>query len=272
MGFSLMRSALFVPATRLDRVAKAWASGADAVIVDLEDAVAPDAKDTARQQLVGYLQDAPRPVWVRINAGDTDEFEADLAVCRAQAGLAGLVLPKAEHDAALSRATATGLPVMALVETPAGVDELNAIAATSGVQRLCFGILDFMEALGTRPQTAAAQAVLQTLRFKVLLASRRQGLADPLDTVYPDFSDTVGLQAFAQDARDLGFGGMLCIHPRQVPVVHAVHAVSEAEQAWARRVLAHHQQTGSLAFQLDGQMVDQPVISRARRIIAQAGA
>ncbi|MFA5663864.1 CoA ester lyase [Castellaniella sp.] len=271
MAVSLMRSALFVPATRLDRVAKAWASGADAVIVDLEDAVAADAKDAAREQLAAYLGSGAQAVWVRINAGDTEWFEADLAACRGQAGLAGLVLPKAEDDAALRQATAAQQPVMALVETPAGVDQLDAIAAVPGVQRLCFGILDFMEALGTRLHTAAAQAVLQALRFRVLLASRRHGLADPLDTVYPDFSDAAGLQSFAEEARDLGFGGMLCIHPKQVPVVHAVHAVSAAELAWARRVLAQHEQTGLLAFQLDGQMVDQPVLSRARRILARSG-
>lgn len=263
-----MRTALFVPATRLDRVAKAWAAGADAVIVDLEDAVAAAAKPAARQALAEYLTTADRPVWVRVNAGDTPWWEDDLAACASQPGLAGLVVPKAEPDDALRRACATGVPIMPLIETPVGLAQAQEVATFDGVQRLCFGILDFMAALGTRPGSAAAQDVLQQMRFHVLLASSLRGLAAPLDTVYPSISDESGLRAHADAGMSMGLGGMLCIHPSQICVVHAVYRPSADALQWAQRVLAHVQQTGEQAFQLDGQMVDLPVIRRAQRILS----
>lgn len=264
----LMRTALFVPASRPDRFSKAIASGADAVIVDLEDSVAPDAKDDARAALVRYAADHPRDrMWVRINDGTTRWFEDDLSVCRSLAGVAGIVLPKAQVAEHVYVVSGAGKPLMPVIESASGLRALDRIAEANGVVRLSFGILDLMVEFGTRPGTEGAQRILDQIRFQILQASRMHGLADPLDTVYADFSDPDGLERTATLARDMGFGGMLCIHPSQVPVAHRVYRPQPEEIDWARRVVDHADSTGDYAFRLDGRMVDLPLIERARRIL-----
>lgn len=266
-----LRSALFVPATRPDRFPKAIASGADAVIVDLEDSVAPGLKASARQALADYVRAHPdEPLWVRINDGSTVWFDEDLALIRSLPAVAGIVLPKAQRAEHVYIVSGAGKPLIPVIESAAGVRELDRIAAANGVVRLSFGILDLVVELGTRPETAAARFVLDQLRFQILVASRMHGLAAPLDSVYADFSDLQGLEAAATMAHDMGFGGMLCIHPRQVPVVHAVYQLSAQELDWARRVVARADETGEYTFRLDGQMVDKPLIVRARQIVEHA--
>jgi (S)-citramalyl-CoA lyase len=108
------------------------------------------------------------------------------------------------------------------------------------------------------------------MRFQILVASRMHGLASPLDSVYADFSDPEGLKETASMAHDMGFGGMLCVHPAQIPVVHDVYQPSAQELDWARRVVAHADESGDYTFRLDGRMVDLPLIERARRIVEQS--
>lgn len=268
MPEAALRSALFVPATRPDRFPKAIASGADAVIVDLEDAVPPAQKAAGRTALADYAHAHPDDhFWVRINDGTTQWFDDDLALCRSLPSIAGIVLPKAEKAEHVYIVSGAGKPLMPVIESAAGVRELGAIAAANGVVRLSFGILDLMVELGTRPQSPAAQFVLDQMRFQILVASRMHALAAPLDSVYANFSDLEGLAAAAGMAHDMGFGGMLCVHPTQVPVVHRVYQPSAADLDWAQRVVAHADQTGEYAFRLDGRMVDRPLIERARRIL-----
>jgi (S)-citramalyl-CoA lyase len=271
MPEAALRSALFVPAIRPDRFPKAIASGADAVIVDLEDAVAPEQKAAGREALARYAQEHPDDrLWVRINDGTTAWFEEDLALCRSLPSIAGIVLPKAQKAEHVYIVSGAGKPLMPVIESAAGVRELSHIAAANGVVRLSFGILDLMVELGTRPGSRAAQFVLDQMRFQILVASRMHGLASPLDSVFADFSDLEGLAAAAGMARDMGFGGMLCVHPAQVPVVHDVYRPSAEDLDWARRVVAHADETGEYAFRLDGRMVDRPLIERARRVVRQS--
>ena len=271
MSEAAMRSALFVPATRPERFSKAIASGADAVIVDLEDSVAPEQKEAARQSLARYAQEHPEDaLWVRINDGTTQWFEDDLALCRSLSSVVGIVLPKAQQAEHVYIVSGAGKPLMPVIESAEGIHELARIAAANGVVRLSFGILDLMVELGTSPGTQAARLVLDQVRFQILVASRMHHLAAPLDSVYADFSDPVGLTAMATVARDMGFGGMLCIHPRQVLVVHQVYRPSAQDVDWAQRVQAHVKQTGEYAFRLDGKMVDRPLIARAQRILEQS--
>jgi (S)-citramalyl-CoA lyase len=266
-----LRSALFVPSTRPDRIPKALASGADAVIVDLEDSVAPEHKSQGREALARYAHEHPdEALWVRINDGSTGWFEDDLALCRSLPSIAGIVLPKAQKAEHVYIVSGAGKPLMPVIESAAGLRELDRIAAANGVARLSFGILDLMVELGTRPGTPAARFVLDQMRFQILTASRMHGLAAPLDSVHADFSDLEGLAAAAGMARDMGFGGMLCIHPAQVPVVHAVYRPSDEDVDWARRVAARAEESGDYAFRLDGRMVDRPLIERARRILEQS--
>ena len=255
------RSYLFVPADRPERIAKALASGADAVIVDLEDAVAPAAKDAAREALRGWLAQADRRVVVRINGVDTPWFGADRALCR-DAGVAAVMLPKAERAGDLAF---EGKPVLPLIETAVGIDALREIASAPGVERLVFGSIDFQLDLGIEGDGEE----LLLFRSQLVLASRLAGLAPPVDGVSPAIDDTAALQANALRARRLGFGAKLCIHPRQVDVVNRALGPSDEELAWARRVLEASEKAGGAAVAVDGRMVDRPVILRAQALLRQ---
>lgn len=269
--FKILRTALFVPATRPERFAKALASGADVVIIDLEDAVERDAKDAARKNLMQFAAANPGASFlVRVNDASAPWFNADLDVCGDLPNVTGVMLPKAESADQVNDAAAAGKPVFPIIESARGIHAVGAIADAAGVSRLTFGALDLMLDLGVTPDTAGAALLLNDVRCRILVQSRIHGLNSPIDSVHPDFADTDGLSAAARLACDMGFGGMLCIHPRQVDVVHRAFMPSSQELAWARRVVAEAEASGSYAFKLDGKMVDLPVIERARRIIARA--
>jgi citrate lyase subunit beta / citryl-CoA lyase len=259
------RSYLFVPATRPERFAKALESGAHAVIVDLEDAVPPADKDRARKALTEWLSPA-RPVLVRINAAGTPGFEADLALC-ARPGIAGIVLPKAENADDIERvvrASGGRVPVLPLVETALGLWCARALGEAPGVARLLFGSIDFQLDLGVRDDALLAY------RAQIVLASRVAGIAAPVDGVTTAIDDADTLRRDAERARELGFGGKLCIHPKQVAVVNATFRPTEGEIAWAQRVVAADAAAQGAAVAVDGKMVDRPVLSQARAILAEA--
>ena len=256
---SAIRAPLFVPANRPERFAKAAASGADAVILDLEDAVAADAKDAARAALATDFTDLP--VIVRINAIGTPWHADDLAAV-ARLRPAAVMLPKAEDaDRVASVAAQTGLPVIALVETARGLAHARAIAAAPGVARIAFGSVDFCADLGC----AHLREVLLPARSELVLASRLAGIAAPIDGVTVQLDDLSVSHDDAAHARALGMTGKLCIHPRQIAEVRRAFAPTEAEIDWARRVLA----SGDGAVSVDGAMVDEPVRIRARAILAE---
>jgi citrate lyase subunit beta / citryl-CoA lyase len=262
------RSYLFVPADRPERYAKALASGADAVVFDLEDAVAPAAKDAARDALARWLGDAPaasRPqVVVRLNGADTPWFDADRALVCAAPRVAAVMLPKA--DAASPWDAFDGKPVLALIETAAGIDALRSIAAAPPVRRLVFGSIDLQLDLGI----GGDGDELLLFRSKLVLASRLAELPAPVDGVSPSLTDTGALADDVQRARRLGFSAKLCIHPAQVAVVNDGLRPSAAEIAWAQRVLAAAALAGGAAVAVDGKMVDRPVAARARALLDSA--
>jgi (S)-citramalyl-CoA lyase len=270
MNHAIVRSALFVPASRPDRIAKALASGADRVIVDLEDAVEEPLKEQARIHLDQFLSEhGDAKVLVRVNAPQHWAHEADLAVCRRHAGVVGILLPKAEAVDQIHLAHGTGKPVWPIIESARGLAALPWLATAPGVERLSFGSLDLGLDLGLRSASEAAEQVLSHARYAVLLHSRVAGLAPPLDGVYPSIQDTAGLHRVVEFARDMGFGGALCIHPSQVAIIHRALQPSAAELDWARRVV-EQAASGAGVFTLDGQMVDAPVILRARALLEQA--
>ncbi|MFC3606727.1 HpcH/HpaI aldolase/citrate lyase family protein [Stutzerimonas tarimensis] len=262
----IIRSALFVPASRPERIPKALASGADAVIVDLEDAVQESLKDEARRNLETFLDGNPDArILVRVNAANHPGHADDLLVCRRHSGVAGILLPKAEHAAQVDRAAATGKPVWPIIESAAGLLQLSSIARCGQVERLSFGALDLGLDLGLAAGTAAAERMLDQARYAILLHSRVAGLASPLDSVFPDIQNPQGLARAAANAAEMGFGGLLCIHPSQVAVVHEALMPTPEQLEWAERILAAAQAGGGV-FIVDGQMVDAPVIGIARRI------
>lgn len=257
-----IRAPLFVPANRPERFAKAAASGADAVILDLEDAVAHDAKDGARAALATDFNGLP--VIVRINAAGTAWHAADVEAVR-QLSVTAVMVPKAEDPSMLaSVASALGghIPLIALVESVHGLAQVQAIAATPGVMRLAFGSVDFCADLGC----AHLRDILLPVRVQLALAARLAGIAAPIDGVTMQLDDAALAHDDAVHARALGFSGKLCIHLKQVAEVKRAFAPTEAEIIWARRVLA----AGEGAVALDGTMVDEPVRICARAILAGA--
>jgi citrate lyase subunit beta/citryl-CoA lyase len=262
------RSFLFVPGNRPERFDKACAAGADAVILDLEDAVAPAAKSDARDAVRRWL-DAGGRAWLRINGSDTEWHDDDLALL-ALTGVAGVVLPKAERvdelQAVAARARA-GLPLVPLVETARGLWDARALAGVPGVARLAFGSVDFQLDTGI----AGDGEELLYARSHLVLASRVAGAMAPVDGVTVDLDDAQVLAADVARARRLGFGGKLCIHPKQVAAVNEGFLPPLAEVEAARRIVAAARDAGDGAVRLDGKMIDKPVIERARAVLAAAG-
>ncbi|MFY3550815.1 HpcH/HpaI aldolase/citrate lyase family protein [Achromobacter insolitus] len=272
MTHPVVRTALFVPASRPERIPKALAAAADAVIVDLEDAVEHLAKASAREALCDFLGTNPGVrLWVRINDASTSWHDDDLKACRGKPGVAGVLLPKAESLAQVRHVVQAGLRVIPILETAQGILNAGEVAGTPGVERLAFGSLDYALDMGLTPDTPGAATVLDQARVQVLLHSRAAGLPPALDGVFPGVQDQAGLAQAASRAQQMGFGGMLCIHPAQVPVIHAAFVPAAQELAWARRVIATHRDTSAGTFMLDGKMVDAPVIARARLVLARAG-
>lgn len=251
---------LFVPGNRPERFEKAAASGADAIIVDLEDAVAVDAKDSARAALRADFTDLP--VLVRINGEGTPWHEDDLAAV-ARLPFAAVIVPKAELGGELAaRAAKSAVPIVALVETARGLAEARQIAALPGVSRLLFGSIDFCADLGC----AHTREALLAARSELVLASRLARLTAPVDGVTASIDDRDEITSDARYALELGFGGKLAIHPRQIEAIRVGFRPSDSEIEWATKVLA----SGDGAAAVDGAMVDEPVRARARAMLARS--
>ncbi len=270
------RSFLFVPATRPERLAKALACGADAVIVDLEDAVAPGDKAAARLAFLPALEaltPAQRArVLVRINAQGTLWQAGDLAALPkwVALGLGAVMVPKAESAARLSSVAAAAGPacgLLPMIESVAGLDAANELATSPQVVRLVFGNLDFQVDAGLA--CGPDESELVPVRLAVVLASRRALLPAPVDGVTTDLHDETQLAAQTARAQRGGFGAKLCLHPLQVPVVNMVFSPSAAELDWARRVVHAFETAGAGVFSLDGRMVDAPVLLLAQRTLAR---
>lgn len=264
------KTCLFVPANRPERIAKAFASGADEVIVDWEDAVPDSEKAEARAATAAYCRtpDAPA-VWLRINGTASPHHAGDVAAAAALSEIKGVFLAKTETAADIESVfRAIGKPVAAVIENVQGWGNLADIARACGVAALTYGCLDLANSLGVRYGTAAAQTVFDRLRTDLLIHSRLNRLAAPIETVYPDFNDTSGLQNAARYWHDMGFGGALCIHPKQVSAIKEALRPSENELAFATKVLAEAARSGAAVFQVAGRMVDAPVIAWARHVLA----
>jgi len=257
---------MFVPATRVERAAKARASGADGVILDLEDAVPAEEKPAARRRLTED-PDRSRDAFVRINAVDTEWFDDDVAVVR-DLPIRGVMLPKAQAPDDVERLLerlGRPLPILVLVETVAGIADLTALLRSPGVAGAAFGSLDYALDLGAEADWEALLAARSELVFRCRLA----GLPPPLDGVTTSIDDEAVVRDDARRARALGFGGKLLVHPRQVAPVVSVFRPDAETIARARRVLAAS--LGGGAARLDGRMIDRPVIEAAKATLRRAG-
>src|SRR6202158_1371802 len=259
------RSYLFVPGSRPDRFAKACASGADAVVVDLEDSVAAGDKSTARAAVAAWLTPT-QPILVRINVANSEWFHDDLKL-GGKPGIAGVLLPKAEQVEDIRIVAGhfgSDAPILPQIETAQGFWNALAMAKTEGVQRLLFGSIDFQLDLGAD----AHEDELLYFRSQIVLDSRLAGIQPPVDGVTTDINSTARVRADTLRARRLGFGGKMCIHPKQVPVVNECFTPSAEEEAWARRVVQASSEARGGATSVDGKMVDRPVLARAELILA----
>jgi citrate lyase subunit beta/citryl-CoA lyase len=256
------RSMLFVPGHRPDRFAKAAASGADAVILDLEDAVGADQKVEAREHVRRWL-DEGNPAVVRINAAGTPWHDEDVAMVATRAG--AVLVPKAEDPAvlgALARQLSGG--IVPLIETAAGILGAAAICGVPSVSRPAFGAVDLAVQLGVDHRSYEA---LRHARSTIVLAAAAAGCAPPMDSVTTALDDDEVLAADLREALTLGFTGKLCVHPRQVEVVHHAFAPSAEDVEWARGVLAAAVDGSVMVYR--GQMIDRPVLVRAKAILAR---
>lgn len=262
---SRARSYLFVPGNRPERFAKAEASGADQVILDLEDAVPPAEKLRAREKVQRWLETGHAGM-VRLNAPGSEWFADDLEMCQ-PTGVTGVILPKTEsgEDIRSVAQVLRGIPIFPLIETAQGVWNAHGIAMEPGVERLVLGALDLQ--LDLRVEGDGEE--LDLFRSHLVLVSRVAGLASPVDGVSTAIEDIEQVRNEAARARRLGFGAKLCIHPRQVPVIHACFAPTEEQRAWAQRVKAAAEAAGGAAAMVDGKMIDRPVIEQAEGILAR---
>lgn len=270
-----MRSLLFVPGDRPERIDKALGLDADALILDLEDAVVPAAKPAAREAVAAFLA-RPRtvPLYVRVNPLDSGLIDDDLAVCRSHAP-DGIVLPKAEGGASVAALAArleSDTRILAIAtETPAAIFTLGSYAgASERLIGLTWGAEDLPAAIGAataREADGSYTAPYQVARALVLFGAHAAGVA-AIETVYPDLRDLDGLAAYAARGRRDGFTGMMAIHPTQLPVINAAFSPSEAELEHARAVVALFEANpGAGALSFDGRMVDAPHLKAARRVL-----
>ena len=260
------RTALFTPANRPDRAQKALDGAADVVILDMEDAVAAPDKDAAREQLRTFLTDVDAAsrnrLVIRINAPDTEAGQHDIQMLeQVEKTPAAIMVPKAESSGTLDvlPAKLSGLHVIALVETPTGVRDIHQIAAHKNVDRLAVGAIDLSAALGSDVDSLP----ISFARAQAVIASAGAGIAAPLDSPCTDFRNAEVVGKAAEAAVRDGFGGVLCIHPMQLEHVASAFTPSDADVAWAERVIAAGEGAGSV----DGQMVDRPVYLRAQQIL-----
>jgi len=283
---NLLRSFLFVPGHQSRRIAKAFDSVADAVIIDLEDAVPPAEKQAARANAAAVLGDRGLPAaFVRVN-GATDAGCLDDLLAVVRPGLAGIVLPKAESAAQLQALDwAIGqlearhglqpgtIELVPLLESARGVEEARALAGSAArVRRLTYGVADYSLDLGLQPDPQ--ESTLAYLRARLVHASRATGREAPVDSVVVEIRDLGRLRESALRARALGFAGKLCLHPDQVPVVNEVFGPTAEELAQARAVVQAYDEArarGEAAITVGGAFVDAPVAEKARRLLQRAG-
>jgi citrate lyase subunit beta/citryl-CoA lyase len=258
---------LYVPGDRPERFGKAVASGAQLVILDLEDAVASEHKEAARRQVIDWLRsEAPKPsqLEVRVNAGSVADLEALAALRDPRVGVR---LPKVESPAGVDAALAAlgyAPPIAAVVESAAGVEALSDIAGHPAVRSLSLGEADLASDLGTADET-----VLDWARLRLLYAARARGKPPPMMSIYPDIRDLDGLADSTRRGRAMGFIGRTAIHPSQVPVIAEAFRPTDDELAWAHEVLAATT-AGGVTTLASGEMVDPAMRRRAESILAMA--
>ncbi|MEP0338513.1 MAG: CoA ester lyase [Alphaproteobacteria bacterium] len=278
------RTYLFAPGNHARRAEKAFTLDCDAVILDLEDAVAVAEKPATRALVVETLKQNPgKRGYVRVNAWDTDFCFNDILAVTGP-WLTGLILPKVEEAAQVIAVDwilanierdkgmdAGAIDLVPIIETGKGVANVRAIAgAGTRVRRLSFGAGDYTKDMSFR--WTLAETEIDHARAEIALASRAEGLEPPIDSVWIHIKDTDGLVRSAEKVRDMGYQGKLCIHPDQIGPVNGVFTPTEEQVAFAEKVVAAFEEAearGLASIQMDGYFIDYPIVDQARRTLDQ---
>jgi citrate lyase subunit beta / citryl-CoA lyase len=262
------RTWLLVPGDRPDQFSAPEVCEADALVLDLANNVAPENVSLARHAVARHLSGGGN-AWVRVNGSDTDLCSGDLRAVVAAPGLRGVVLPRtesADQVRAVKAHLRAGVAIVAMLETAAGIENADGIAAARGTLRLAFG----SPGLGRELGIAGGAAALLYARSRLVMASCAAGLPGPIDGPSVDVDDIVGLGEDLRHSVGLGFTGKLCLHPRQLCMTNSAFAPAPSKLAWARRVLAATRASPTSVIRVDGEMVDWQHIDDARHIVARA--
>lgn len=269
------RNYLFVPATTIERVPKAFDKGADSVVIDLEDAVSDNKKSQAWQNVWQYLADEnAQKVWLRINSLSSYFFAEDsnqlqkLKNTDGFANIIGIVLPKVHEKQDIEQVyQITQKPIIALIESPLAMANIDKIATSHGLLAMSFGFLDICEQLNVNANSKAGEMLLNQLRYQLLIHSKINDLVAPIEGVFAKFDEPDLLKQKVQFWQDLGFSAMFCIHPKQVEIVQQTYQIADKQKQFAKNVVNYYEKTGEAVFAIDGEMVDMPVIKQAYRIL-----
>ncbi|MEN1967799.1 CoA ester lyase [Lentibacillus sp. N15] len=272
----LNRSLLFVPADKEKMLLKINQLAADIILIDLEDAIAIDDKPSGRDLIRKHIDQWKKPVFIRVNSIETNAFQEDMLLLKQlshSGALQGVMLPKSSSEKDIKTLAkyleAAGqvakLRIIPLIESALGVKNAYEIAAADPrVTRLAFGGVDFTNDIGAEVTTDETE--LLYARSEIIVSSRCADIGQPIDTVYTDFKNSEGFSKNCAFARSLGFGGKLLIHPAQIEMANTAFVPTAEEMAFAKRLIAQAVKEKG-AFQLDGKMIDKPIIDKAQRIL-----
>lgn len=265
-GSALHGAILFTPGDRPERFDKGWDASGGRLILDLEDAVAPQRKPAARAAVARWLRETGRQPLLRVNATDSADYADDRAVLGGSS-VTGVIVPKvnAPRDLDPVRASWPSAALFPLIETAQGLEAATAIARSPGVCQLLLGALDLHAECGI---DYPHPALLEHARLRLVLASRAAGIAGPIDSPHPAMRELEEVAGDAQAAAKLGFAGKLCIHPAQVDRVTQAFRPTRQQLEWAREVMAAVAEgAGAGAVQVRGRMVDAPVVAWAKAVL-----
>lgn len=262
---------LFVPGTRPERFAKAIASGTDGIFIDLEDSVSEDEKEVARNLIRmawnDFTLEQKKRLVIRTNAAGSKHFASDMVMVK-ELSISCVMIPKSESADQINGVAQalSNVAIIPLIESALGIDNIGDVSSAKSVLRLALGNIDLQADLGM--VCDAQESELLPARFRMVMASRLAQLAPPIDGVTPSTDDVVRITDDAQRAKRMGFGGKLCIHPKQVEIVRNAFMPTEEEITWAKRVIQADEDSHGGAVKLDGRMIDRPVVLLAKRTLA----
>lgn len=266
------KSFLFVPSIYPERFIKALQSGANQIIIDLEDSVEEAKKEVGRKNIADFSSQCVKnndKFLIRINETQSAEFQKDLSLIstiKESNSIVGIVLPKAQNYEDIDILSKFELPIIPIIESALGVENLDDIARHPSVLALSFGSLDMTLDLNLQ-EGEGKNFILNSIRTQIVLKSVKYNLLSPINGVYPDIKNIDGLKEDLLFAKSMGFGGSLCIHPNQVVSINEVFSPSAQQIAWAKEILSLRKNSNDIIFNHNGMMVDLPVIKKAEQIL-----